>query len=382
MNILYDHQIFMLQRFGGISRYFFELLQAENELYKPSVGVRYHINHYIDDIKKSDTYPWNCQGAFGGKSFLGKGLICCFFERFNGVIDPWKESCLEIKNTLRDENIDIFHPTYYNDYYFDCLGKVPSVITVYDMIHELFPEHFTNDLCATIELKMKAVSRANHIIAISENTKRDIVETYKISENKISVIHLASNLSCSHSVKPAVPVAERYILYVGMRTGYKNFYFFLRAIADLLKSDNSLHLVCTGKPFKIKEVAFIESLGIGRNQIIQLSVSDTELVNLYKNALLFAFPSLYEGFGLPVLEAFECGCPAVLSRSGSLPEVGGDAALYFEPKSISEIRNTIKKVIYDEELRSSCIQKGYRRLTEFSWDKTRKETAEVYGKIL
>ncbi|WP_446011744.1 glycosyltransferase family 4 protein [Candidatus Electrothrix sp.] len=381
MNILYDHQIFMLQRFGGISRYYFELLQAADKLYRPSVEVRYHINHYIEDIKKSESYPWNCEESFGGRSFTGKGIFCRFLERFTGGTDPWKENCLQIKKALHNEKIHVFHPTYYNDYYFNWIGEIPSVITVYDMIHELFPDNFMDDF-STVELKKRAIFKAKHIIAISENTKKDIVEIYGIPEEKISVIHLASNLNCYQSGKPPAPVAERYILYVGMRSGYKNFYFFLRAVADLLKTDESLHLVCTGNPFDKKEMWFIDSLGIRREQILQLFVSDDDLAYLYKNALLFAFPSLYEGFGLPVLEAFQYGCPTVLSRTGSLPEVGGDAALYYDPKSIGEIRETVKNVIYNEQLRNSYIQKGYSRLKAFSWDKTRKKTAEVYEKIL
>jgi glycosyltransferase involved in cell wall biosynthesis len=173
---------------------------------------------------------------------------------------------------------------------------------------------------------------------------------------------------------------KKYILFVGTREIYKNFYFPIHALSHLLKNDNQLQVVCTGLPFAMDELQFFKDLGI-QDQIKHIyPKSDNELSWLYRNAALFIFPSLYEGFGFPMLEAFASGCPVIASIGGSLPEVGGNAAIYFEPKSIKSIQDAAQMVLYNQAERESLINKGHLQYQKFSWNKCRQETLAVYNK--
>jgi glycosyltransferase involved in cell wall biosynthesis len=169
---------------------------------------------------------------------------------------------------------------------------------------------------------------------------------------------------------------EKYLLFTGNRGGYKNFDLFIKAVAPLLKKYD-LRLICTARPFDKKETDLIEYLDIGNSVICRL-VSEEELIALYARATAFVFPSLYEGFGIPVLEAFAAGCPAILSNTSSLPEVGGNGAVYFDPYSIDDIRTAIERVITSETLQKELIEKGKEQVKNFSWEKCARETMNVY----
>jgi glycosyltransferase involved in cell wall biosynthesis len=143
-----------------------------------------------------------------------------------------------------------------------------------------------------------------------------------------------------------------------------------------------MYLVCGGSSdFSEVEKVFMDELGI-RNKVIHFDVDDTILSILYQNALCFVFPSLYEGFGLPILEAFHCECPVLCSNSSSLPEVAGDAAIYFNPNDESSIYNTVDGFVNSPETGKNLIQKGLLRLNEYSWEKTAKMTRDLYHQIL
>ena len=306
-----------------------------------------------------------------------------FFQQHlrNSVYDILLQNQNMSISHLKKQGFDVFHPTYYEDYFLNYLRGVPFVLTIYDMIHELFPEHYIND--KTSMLKEKLFHLASQVIAISEITKRDIMEIYNVSGENISVVHLADSLidlnGTSQTLREKLP--KRYIFFVGERTRYKNFQFFVKAIAGLLKQDQNLQLVCSGAPFNKSELDLFDFLSIAP-KISHYFASDAELKCLYSNAEAFIFPSLYEGFGIPGLEAFACNCPVLLSQSGALPEIGGEAAIFFNPKSALEISNAVKKVIYDSNLRQTLIQKGKERLRLFSWNNTVKKTIEVYKKCL
>ena len=382
MKVLYDYQIFGIQKYGGISRYFYELSKAPESLYKSRIAVRYHINHYLQNIVASCAYPKPCRDLFRSVSFPGMGILCKCWETFNPHLYPEKENQKYIKECLANNQIDLFHPTYYNDYFLNFPKKIPFILTVYDMIHERYPEFYLFDKKTSL-LKKRLISSANHIIAISEQTKEDLLELIDVEEKKITVVPLANSLPDLSNDKSAPFFPGRYILFVGERIGYKNFYFFLRAITDILRNDRSLHVVCAGRPFNTVELDFFNCLGIATGQLHGISVNDMELSSLYKHAQVFVFPSLCEGFGIPLLEAFSCGCPVISSNGGSLPEVGGDAAIYIDPKSASEIRGAVRRVLDDRSnLRKELIQKGHQRLDLFSWQKTTEKTHLVYRNVL
>jgi glycosyltransferase involved in cell wall biosynthesis len=167
---------------------------------------------------------------------------------------------------------------------------------------------------------------------------------------------------------------------VGGRDYYKNWEAFIRAIAPLLQKYD-IHLICTGGYFNKKtEVPILEELNM-TGRIIWKYFSDDELVEAYAKAICFVFPSLYEGFGIPVLEAFAAGCPVALSRASCLPEVGGDAVVYFDPESMEDMRSAVDQLITSPSLQNQLIAAGKERVKQFSWERCARETAAVYSRL-
>nr|WP_279346982.1 glycosyltransferase family 1 protein [Gramella sp. AN32] len=281
---------------------------------------------------------------------------------------------------LNKLDYDVFHPTYYDNYFLNSLKK-PFVLTVHDMIHEKYPEYFGTSPDSINKRRLCDV--ADRIIAISETTKKDIIDIFGTSGDKIKVIHHATNFQSIQSLKPPFNYEEKeYLLFTGNRNAYKNFLTFLIAVAPLLNKNKNLILICTGSGFNDIEKKWINDLQLNHGVKHYYCSNDNELVYLYQNAKCFVFPSLYEGFGLPLLEAFAGKCPVVSSSGGSLKEIAGDAAVYFDPKDIKSIRNSIYKVISDKGLQEELIKAGENRLNGFSWEKCRKETMDLYLRVI
>lgn len=367
MKILYDHQIFSGQVYGGISRYFSELMNSfyKNQDVKFDISLTFSNNHYLENVVFT-----NHKAFFKNIKFKGKYHITDYINKINS------------KRFLIKRNFDIFHPTYYDPYFLKYIDKKPFVLTIYDMIHELYPELFSKK-DKTHEWKKLLAQKADKIIAISKNTKNDVLKFYDIDENKIEVIYLGNSLEKNNDFRiPDITLPDNFLLFVGDRAGYKNFDFFIRSIAPLLKNDASLYVVCAGGgKFSEKENTLIKEQNINNN-VLQYAVDDKILSYLYQKARVFIFPSLYEGFGIPVLESFSCGCPIALSKTSSLPEVAGDAALYFNPIDEFSIREIVSKIIYSEEIRKELQLKGFKQLEKFSWEKTANETVNVYGSLI
>ncbi len=361
MRVLFDHQAFTLQVYGGISRYFAELIKNAPPDLEIKTQVPYSNNFYLKELQP-ETKPF-----FAEKNFKGKLPL---FRQINNH---------KSKKTLKKGDFDLLHPGYYAPYFLKHIGKKPFVLTVHDMTHELYPEAFSK-FDKTAQWKQLLMKKANHIIAVSENTKQDILRFSKIEAHKISVIWhgFYNNKKQAQEVKP---INMPFLLYVGSRTAYKNFDNFIKAFILLKKEFPTLHLMCTGNAFSEKEKSFFAEKNISES-VVQIRASDSELSWLYQNAEAFIFPSFYEGFGIPVLEAFANNCPAILSHTAALKEVGGNACAYFSPENIEDIKATIKSVISDEKLRFVMQKKGAKRLKLFSWQKTAIETAKIYREIL
>jgi glycosyltransferase involved in cell wall biosynthesis len=371
MKILYDHQIFESQKFGGISRYFTELIKSNPEA---ELSLKYTENIYLQEkcFKKYQAFSHKIDfnSFLLPFNFKGKGRLYRYYNKF------FNKNNQDITiNRLKESNFDIFHPTYYNPYFLSHLKGKPFVLTVYDMIHELFPQYYLEDKYTT-PYKQALFAQANVIIAISENTKKDILHFHPELSEKIKVVYLGF----SFRQLVDVPKKNNYILFTGERGGYKNFISFVKAAAPLLfKYD--LRLVCTGRPFNDEEKILLDNLHINDRTICKL-VSDEELAELYAKALIFVFPSQYEGFGIPVLEAFASQCPTLLANTSSLPEIGGDAAEYFDPYSTDDMRNQIERVVCSSSLQNEMIKNGKERLKLFSWEKCARETMEVYSSLI
>lgn len=361
MKIFYDHQVFSWQKAGGVSRYFIELMSHLPEDMEYMLPPMLSENVYLES--------------------LGSGM---------SLVKSWsfanyrvRKKLYEAVNQLRSSAIiskggfDVLHPTYYSTYFLR-RRKAPFVITVHDFIHEKYPQYFT-DTAKVIREKKESVTHADRIIAISEHTKRDLVDIYGIPASRVDVIyHGASSLS---PVQEPVPDAgERFILFVGDRTKYKNFLNLAEAFMMLSKADPQLRLVCAGQPFSPAEMKHFTFLGIA-GKVMARFVTDGQLAWLYANTACFVFPSAYEGFGLPILEAWSAGAPVALSRASCFPEIAGDAATWFEPDDPSTMVTAISDVIYSGDTRSRLQQLASKRLKMFDWGKTAALTADIYRSL-
>jgi len=282
------------------------------------------------------------------------------------------------KYLIEKNHYDIFHPTYYDAYFLPLLKK-PFVLTVHDLTHEIFPEFFPqND--PFITYKRMVIAKADHIIAISASTSQDLQKIFGIAEKKISVIHhgyFKPHIQANEDF--ALP--DRYLLYVGDRTGYKNFTRFITAVTPLLHQDQELSVICAGGgKFNLAERELFHRNRIS-GKILQRSATDPQLKTLYQKALIFVYPSLYEGFGLPILEAFSNNCAVAMSNSSCFPEVGDQAVIYFDPYSPEDMLKGIQSILYNNELANALTQKGKERLRHFSYEKCMEKTLNIYRNL-
>ena len=369
MKILLDPEIFQLQRYGGISRYYTELFTV----LKLNKNIKVIIPFYsTNNIYFNQSNLVNLrQKAYN----LYLRFLIKFKIRYKE--NSSKRNLLFFNKSLAKKNYDLFVPTFYNPSFLEINPNTPFVLTVYDMIHELFPEYFIEDTHNVVANKKILIERASRIIAVSENTKKDILKIYPhIDSHKIHVVYHASSLKKNEALSVSIP--DEYILFVGNRVGYKNFQFLIDATSQMLRLNSKLHIVCAGGgSFNNSEIEHINKLDLA-NQIIQIDFREEELSHFYINAKCFVFPSLYEGFGIPILEAMRCGCPVVLSKMSSFPEVAGDAGVYFEQNDSIDLKNKIEKIIDNPEIRKDYIQRGYQQAEKFSWEKAAKECLQVY----
>lgn len=275
---------------------------------------------------------------------------------------------------------DIIHETYFAKQS-NIHPKKARVVGVYDMIQELFPALFPKNN-PTLEAKRKALDRADHIISISQHTKDDLCRLFDIPSEKISVVHLAADRKLE--LGSNVEIDEKpYVLYVGFRSEHKNFPNFLKAFSKSEKLKREFNIISFGgEGFNRQEQDLIQSLGLNTTQVIPRKGSDMDLARLYSQAIALVYPSLYEGFGIPPLEAMGYGCPVLCSNSSSLPEVVGGAAMTFDPLNLEEMMHQMEKVAWDRECREQLIAKGYQRTGEFSWKKTAQQTLDVYRSLV
>ena len=362
IKILYDHQAITMQKFGGISRYFIELMKRIPESYVVKNSVLLTENYYyINENFREKNKIINTNAI----NFKGKNRVKSSLNNLNTRLK------------LLTNKFDVIHPTYYDYYLLDSLKGAPFVITVYDMIHEKFSDDINN---ITLKQKKETILRANKIIAISENTKKDLIDLYNISPSKIDVVYLNHNLN--NVVIEKIPnLPQNYILYVGERSWYKNFTNFVHAVKIILDKKQDLQIVCTGRSFGKDEINLLTELKI-MDRFHQYFVSDSQLKYLYCNAEMFVYPSKYEGFGIPILEAFSCGCPVVLSNTSCFPEIAGEAGIYFDPENINEMSDQMNAVLDNLALKEQKIKLGRQVMLKFSWSNTVEKTLEIYNNMI
>jgi len=367
MKIAFDHQIFSMQAYGGISRYYVRLaehLQAKGA----DVGVYapLHRNEYLSHLSP--------EAVHGRKTADYHAVILPVVNVVNRAVG---------RRILEKRKPDIIHETYYARKP-SMAGPCPVVLTVHDMIHEIMPSMFSKR-DTTCQNKKLAVKRADHIICISQSTKKDLVKYLNVPEEKISVVHHGyeivhdGSLSISKEEKSERP----YLLFVGNRVGYKNFSKLLEAMASSTELSSRFDIIVFGGGLLSNdELKYIKDLGLKNSQVKQVSGDDRLLQKIYSNAAAFIYPSLYEGFGLPPLEAMAFHCPVVSSNTSSMPEILGDAAEYFNPDSATELKSAIERVVFSKARYYELVKLGIDRIKLYSWTNCAAQTLAVYENVI
>ena len=367
MKIAFDSQIFSQQRYGGISRYYHKLASELSNLSQDvSIFAGVHKNHYLS------LFP---DGVVRGY------MLSRFPPKTSKIINKGNHYLADYQ--MRQWRPEVIHETYYSNY-ISSLKATPRVLTVYDMIHELYASEFPKKDIVT-QRKRNACHRANHIISISDNTKKDLIELFEIPPEKITVIHLACDIYIKpdHNSSSSSDYSKPFLLFVGSREGYKNFNGLLKAISLSKKLINDFNIIAFGGGiFSAEENVLIHTLGFKKNQVRQVGGDDSVLALLYQSAAAFVYPSLYEGFGIPPLEAMAYECPVISSNTSSMPEVVGLAGEFFNPNDNESIRSSIENVVYSPAHISELKAKGLDTINNFSWKKCAKETLKIYESLI
>lgn len=354
-------------------------------------GIGCYHKYLIDHIKDKDETAIlllcsNKVIKYKESTNIKKVITKNYIMRFNSNI--WFQFALPY--ILKKNKVDLFHGITFLQPMFI---NVPSVVTVYDTVLKLYPEtmHWKNSLIQRALLRTSLL-RSFRIIAISENTKRDIIKYFGVEQEKIKVIYLGAGKEFSpqknekdKTILDKYNLSPGYILTVGTLEPRKNLIRLLNAYKMLVANEDSMpNLVMVGGRGWLKEDInkIVDSLGLREKVVFTGYIPDSDLPALYRNAGVFVYPSLYEGFGLPPLEAMACGTPVVASNTSSIPEVVGDAGLLADPYNPAEIARAIAFVLKDNDLSARLERAGLIRSGMFTWDKTAQETIKLYREVI
>ncbi len=356
----------------GISEYAFQLLQQLSELQRPDVTFRIYLKQEPLEHLPQTTQNWYYRILRPGKL--------------------WTQWRLPLDLYLHNKRPDVFFsPSHYAPRF----SPVPTVMSIMDVAYVYFPELFAQkDLLQLRNWTAYSVKNAKKILTISNSTRDDIIKEYKVSRNKVvvtypgikEIVSLTPHVYSMNELRSTYGVSDNFVLFVGTLQPRKNITRLIEAFSLIKKGDprmENLQLVIIGRKGWLYEdiLAAPKKYGVA-DRVKFLENIDDEALNLfYKNALCYVLPSLYEGFGLPVLEAMQRGCPVITSNISSLPEAGGDAALYVDPKDPEDIAAKITKLITNDKLRQELIEKGKKQVAKFSWEKTAKETLAVLEEV-
>lgn len=361
VRVVLDHHIFATQAYGGISRYFAGIapLLGVHGI-APRIIAPLHQNAYIAELPPSLVWGWRISGFRGSR-------------RLAMLIDDTLAAPL-----ARAHGARIVHETYFSPRRHAPRGAA-IVLTVYDMIHELFPETMQDP--HTSRHKAAAIRRADRILCISESTRRDLLRFFPEVESRTSVTLLGFDRLLANDTIPASSASRPYLLHVGARGGYKNFAALLDAYARSRRLPLDFDLVSVGTaPFSQNEAEVIARHGL-EQKVRLVQADDAGLKLLYSGAAAFVYPSLYEGFGIPPLEAMSANCPVIVVDRSSVPEVCGEAAEYSSDGSSETLRIAIEAVVYSIERTAKLRTAGKTRLADFSWERTAAATAACYWEL-
>jgi glycosyltransferase involved in cell wall biosynthesis len=362
MKILYDYGAFVMQARGGVSRIMCEVIRRE--LPRADVVGRvfggFHRNYELRQLGRE--FPRQVRACLLPQTVVRQRL----FQPVNrALFAPY----------ARWFAPDLCHHTYYQTPPVPRHTKV--VITVHDLIGELFEPDKTD---FQIGLRERALRRADGIICVSENTRTDLLRFYPVGDKPVLVAHHGNSFRQIPPLAPEVP--GPYFLYVGTRgVPYKNFGLLLNTFArnEMLRP---FALVCFGGgAFTPAEQAAFREAGLA-GRVHLREGPDAALAGCYQRATALIYPSRYEGFGLPPLEAMGFGCPVLASSAPPMPEISGDAALYFDPGSPEQLRAALSRLLTENGVRAGLIERGRRREALFSWEKTSRQIHDFYRLLL
>jgi glycosyltransferase involved in cell wall biosynthesis len=367
MRIFYDHQVFSLQDAGGVSRYQYELmrnLQASSEVeIELLMGINASVMPF-SELRNFNTriVSWRTNIRPGYFRYAVNELMSAGMAQLRG-------------------RFDIYHPMLYRAIPFVRHRRL--VVTHHDCTHERFPQMFHN-ASFIMERKRKLFSQADAILCVSESSRRDLLKFYDVEPEKTHVVyHGFSPLPIPPSFAEAA-VASRvpYLLYVGSRAEYKNFVLLLDAFSRSGLARDYRLMVVGGGAFSAEEQTRIVSLDLADRITILPKAGEAALALAYRDAALFVYPSLYEGFGFPPLEAMSLGCPVLVYRTSSLPEVCGDAAFYFDNADADELSRALVSTLQDGPGLSIRRQRGQQQVSLYDWGRTASNTLNVYRALL
>ena len=361
MRIAIDEQIFAIQRYGGISRLFYEL--AKQFTSTPELGVELLpirapiVNHYVLNNPE---------------------LVAALHTH------PARNSITALANYFSHRTVahgaDVVHNTFYLPHGLTGAKGAKRVVTIHDMIPELLPK--TRRRLDLLTMKRRYVDQADHIICVSAATRGDLIRLYPEISAPISIVHHGVDPVFTPNVPKWSDLPERYVLFVGNRDQYKDADILMKAYAKFSKDIPNITLLFVGGgKFTSKENKLMQSLGISHG-LQQRSLPDVEMSSAYCNALFTVFPSRFEGFGLPALESMASGTATILANATSLPEVGGDGALYFESGDVTDLAQKMIILASNHEMKSQLAEAGIAQAARFSWAKCAAETAAVYQAAL
>lgn len=300
-----------------------------------------------------------------------------------------------------DQDVDVVHFPYFEPFFLalPLYKKHKTVVTVHDLTPIVFPDAFPRGIKGELKWQMQrfALKKANEIITDSECSKKDVIKFIGARESKIDVVYLAAgeefevleqNEKDITALRKKYNLPDKFVLYVGDVTWNKN----LPRLIDAIQTTD-IPLVMIGKSLVNEsydknnpwnhDLARVQELAINDKNIMRLGFVDTnDLVSIYNIATLFVMPSLYEGFGLPILEAMSCGCPVITTKEGSLKEVAGSAAYFVDGYNLEKVANGIKEVFNNKSLQDELRNKGFENIKKFSWEKTSAKTIEAYRKAM
>lgn len=362
MKIWFDHQIFSIQRYGGVSRYFVELLRGLQHIegVHAEVLAPAHVNGYLQPGDRLHPLSFALKRPERGLRYR-PGWTAPVFRLAEWVGAP-----------------DLVHETHYmlGSEHLSARAKVVS--TCHDMVFEKHPE-WVGGSQDRARLKLRTFERANAIICISEHTRQDLIDIYPQFESKTFTVHHGVDHTPAAEHLP-VRLPKPYLLFVGVRQGYKNFDSFVQALGRSKQLREHFHLVCFGGgAITARERQMAQDAGFPPERMHHLSGSDALLAYVYKQAATFVFPSLYEGFGMPLAEAMVQRCPIACSSASCLPEICEDAAAYFDPRDPDEMSHVIEATAsMPHAYRAAAMAQ---RAGHFSWARCAAETNRVYQTV-